>query len=442
MLKGQCSFIRFGLMPEFHYKARTQSGASETGSLEAPDRRQATQRLAAKGLNPLSLQEIKQSGAGTRSLREQIRAQLALLGTKKNESSGGGNPQKSSHPKKEKTGLTFLQRLLELHSSGLPAGDSIKILSQRLSQPELKTLAQTLWRDLSEGSTLASALTRQPNYFNSSCTYVIEAGEATGNLVPILTKVIDYLEEKQAIRQKMLASMLYPAFICTVAVGVVILFLTVLLPQIQGMLERLGSEMTWSARLLIGGADLLIHFGPFLLAILAVLVLALRQWRQTETGRARTDAWLLRIPLLGKIALHGDLFQLGNLVSTLLQSGINTTETLRLTERTVQNRALRERFRTARQQVNEGLSIALAFRRNAIMPDLALDVLAVGENTGNLAQSMTEITKGFRVELTKRLERLTTMVSTGALVAAFLLVTLIAIGIVTSVFEVSKSLSI
>jgi type II secretory pathway component PulF len=208
------------------------------------------------------------------------------------------------------------------------------------------------------------------------------------------------------------------------------------------MLERLGSEMTWSAILLIGGADLLVNLGPFFLAGLAVAALALRQWRQTTRGRSRTDAWLLRVPLLGKIALYGDLFQLGNLVSTLLQSGINTTETLQLTERTVNNTALRERFRTARQQVNEGLSIAQAFRRNALMPDLALDVLAVGENTGNLAQSMTEVTKGFRQELTQRLERLTTLVSTGALVAAFLLVALIAIGIVTSVFQVSQSLSI
>ncbi|MGB0289788.1 MAG: type II secretion system F family protein [Opitutales bacterium] len=429
-------------MPTFQYRARTRTGASEDGQLEAPDRRQAAQRLTVKGLHPLSIQLVQEQNSKTGKLWEQVREKLAALSPQKNKSSGDGSPRPGGSSKKEKTGLTFLQRLLELHSSGLPAGDSVKILSQRLNQPELKTLAQKLWRDLSEGSTLASALARQPHYFNSSSTYVIEAGEATGNLVPILTKVIDYLEEKQAIRRKMLASMLYPAFICTVAVGVVILFLTVLLPQIQGMLERLGSEMTWSAKLLIGGADLLVQFGPFALLGLAITALALGQWRQTETGRARTDAWLLRVPLLGSIALHGDLFQLGNLVSTLLQSGINTTETLQLTERTVNNRALRARFHIARQQVNEGLSIAQAFRRNALMPDLALDVLAVGENTGNLAQSMTEVTKGFRQELTQRLERLTTLVSTGALVAAFLLVALIAIGIVTSVFQVSQSLSI
>ncbi|CAI8353462.1 MAG: Putative type II secretion system protein F [Opitutia bacterium UBA7350] len=429
-------------MPTFHYRARNQTGVMKNGQLEAPDRRQAAQRLNAKGLHPLSLKIVTEENQSAMAPSQRIKTLLKALNPQKNKPADRKDILQKSSAKKEKVGLIFLQRLLELHSSGLPAGDSVKILNQRLSQPELKTLAQSLWRDLSEGSTLASALARQPDYFNSSSTHVIEAGEATGNLVPILSKVIDYLEEKQAIRQKMIASMLYPAFICTVAIGVVILFLTVLLPQIQDMLERLGSEMTWSARLLINGADLLVHYGPFVLTILVLASLALRQWRQTDTGRKRTDDWLLRLPLLGKITLYGNLFQMGNLVGTLLQSGINTTETLRLTERTINNRALRENFHTARQQVNEGLSIAHAFRRNSIMPDLALDVLAVGENTGNLAQSMSEVTKGFRQELTQRLERLTTLISTGALIAAFLLVALIAIGIVTSVFQVSQSLSI
>jgi type II secretory pathway component PulF len=235
--------------------------------------------------------------------------------------------------------------------------------------------------------------------------------------------------------------MAYPGFICTVAIGVVILFLTVLLPQIESILARLGSEMTWSARLLIDGSELLVRYGPFGLLALAALALGLRQWRQGAAGRKATDNWFLRLPLIGAILRYGDLFQAGNLISTLLESGINTTETLRLTERTVSNTELRARFQTARHQVNEGLSIAQAFRRNQFMPDLALDILSVGEDTGNLGQSMHEVTKGFREELSKRLARLTQIVSSGALVCAFLLVALIAIGIVTSVFQVSQTLS-
>ena len=425
-------------MAVFNYKARDDQGRIVSGSIEAAERRLAMQRLQAQWLTPLTLKEGRSSTPSALArLSERARA---FRSPRSNKGATEANVR-SRGAKREGVGLTVLKRLMELHSSGLPVGDSIRILSQRLSDKEQRGIVQTLWRDLSEGSTLAGAMSRQPRYFPGSISYVIEAGEATGNLAPILRKVIDYLEEKEAIRKKMIASMIYPVFICTVAIGVVVLFMTVLLPQIQGMLDRLGGEMTWSARILIDGSSLIAKLGPFALIGLILVGLGFQQWRRSESGLRRSDAWLLRVPLIGKIFFYGDLFQVGNLISTLLESGINTTETLRLTERTVKNTELRERFNTARGQVNEGLSIAQAFQRNHFMPDLAVDILTVGENTGNLAHSMNEITKGFRNELTDRLTRLTALVSTGALICAFVLVALIAVGIVTSVFQVSRTLS-
>ncbi|MEM7790019.1 MAG: type II secretion system F family protein [Verrucomicrobiota bacterium] len=427
-------------MPEFQYKARTRNDSVTTGVVEANDRRQATQRLREQKLAPISLKPVAldKPKRSTALLKGKFSKKLSTrndAGDDKTIQAQGGRTSK------EGAGLNFLKRLLELHGSGLPMGDSIRILSQKLSDPEQKQLAQSIWRDLSEGGTLASAMARRPKYFSNSITYVIEAGEATGRLEPILHKVIDYMEEKQAIRKKMLSSMAYPATICTVAVLVVILFLTVLLPQIQGMLDKLGGEMSLSARILIDGSDFLIKFGPFIVAAIVLLTISYTQWRKTEKGRATTDRWLLRLPLVGKIFYYSDLFQCGNLISTLLDSGINTTEALRLTERAIRNTDLQERFRIARGQVNEGLSVAQALKRNQFFPELAVDILSVGEDTGNLGHSITELTKGFREELTMRLNRMTTLVSSGALVSAFLLVTLIAIGIVTSVFAVSKTLS-
>jgi type II secretory pathway component PulF len=425
-------------MAVFNYKARKTDGTIVSGSIEAAERRLAMQRLQAQGLSPVTL---KEGNADAPSLFAKLGDRTKALRTSGDSKDKTNTTPKQRGSKREHIGLTVLKRLMELHSSGLPIGDSIRILSQRLSDKEQRGIVQTLWRDLSEGSTLAGAMSRQPRYFPNSISYVIEAGEATGNLAPILRKVIEYLEEKEAIRKKMIASMMYPTFICTVAIAVVVLFMTVLLPQIQGMLDRLGGEMTWSARILIDGSSLIATAGPFLLIGLIIGILAFQQWRRTEKGLRRSDSWLLKMPLLGKIFLYGDLFQVGNLISTLLESGINTTETLRLTERTVKNSELRERFNIARGQVNEGLSIAQAFQRNQFMPDLAVDILTVGENTGNLGHSMNEITKGFRNELTSRLSRLTTLVSTGALICAFILVALIALGIVTSVFQVSRTLS-
>ena len=425
-------------MAVFNYKAREKDGTIVSGTIEAAERRLAMQRLQAQGLSPVTL---KEGATGAPSAFAKIGERAKALRSNRNAKGGNENSQKQRGAKRESVGLLVLKRLMELHGSGLPVGDSIRILSQRLSDKEQGAIAQTLWRDLSEGSTLAGAMSRQPRCFPSSISYVIEAGEATGNLAPVLRKVIDYLEEKQGIRKKMIASMAYPAFICTIAIAVVILFMTVLLPQIQGMLDRLGGEMTWSARILIDGSSFIAQIGPFLLLGLVIGIIGFRQWRSTESGLGRTDSWLLKLPLLGKIFYYSDLFQVGNLISTLLESGINTSETLRLTERTVKNTALRKRFNIARGQVNEGLSIAQAFQRNQFMPDLAVDILTVGENTGNLAHSMNEITKGFRNELTARLAKLTTLVSTGALICAFILVALIAMGIVTSVFQVSRSLS-
>lgn len=428
-------------MPQFDYKARKQDGTTINGRIESVDRRQAVQRLKAQKLNPITL---KESSTSKSSIFSKLGKRADSLKSPKNDLAREDSStfKGSSSPSREKTGLAFLMRLLELHASGLPIGDSIRILSQRLSNPEQKQIADRLWRDLSEGATLAKALSRQSKYFSNSINYVIEAGEATGNLSPILRKVIDFLEEKQAIRQKMIASMIYPGLICTVAIVVVIIFLTVLLPQIQDMLNRLGGEMTWSAQLLIDGSDLLIKSGPYLLISFFLGIIALNRWRKTASGKTQSDKWFLKLPLVGSIIYYSDLFQSGNLVSTLLESGINTTEVLRLTERTIKNSDLRERFHIARGQVNEGLSIAQAFNRNKFMPDLAIDILTVGENTGNLAHSVNEVTKGFRSELTKRLNLLTTLVASGALICAFLLVALIAIGIVTSVFQVSQTLSV
>ena len=425
-------------MAVFNYKARQADGTITSGSIEAAERRLAMQRLQAQGLSPMALKEGSTSAPSIFAKLGERSKSLRNTGSSTDQSN---IPVKQRGSKREHIGLTVLKRLMELHSSGLPIGDSIRILSQRLSDKEQRGIVQTLWRDLSEGSTLAGAMSRQPRYFPNSIGYVIEAGEATGNLAPILRKVIDYLEEKEAIRKKMIASMMYPTFICTVAIAVVVLFMTVLLPQIQGMLDRLGGEMTWSARILIDGSSLIAKAGPFILIAGIVGALTFQQWRRSEKGLRRSDSWLLKLPLLGKIFLYGDLFQVGNLITTLLESGINTTETLRLTERTVKNSELKERFNTARGQVNEGLSIAQAFQRNRFMPELAVDILTVGENTGNLAHSMNEITRSFRNELTARLSKLTTLVSTGALICAFILVALIALGIVTSVFQVSRTLS-
>tara|TARA_A100001015_G_scaffold319377_1_gene442072 strand:+ start:189 stop:1466 length:1278 start_codon:yes stop_codon:yes gene_type:complete len=425
-------------MPQFEFKARDRSGQLVAGQVEASERRFAIQQLQAKALTPVTLKQVD-AGSSRKMLSDMVGKLKAALGNSRAATEQSG-PAGGKTAKREKIGLAVLKRLIELHGSGLPAGDSIRILSQRLSEKEQKELATRLWRDLSEGATLAGAMARQALYFSSSVCYVVEAGEATGNLAPILRRVIEYLEEKQAIRQKMLASMSYPAFICLVAGAVMILFVTVLLPMIEKMTSRLGGDIPLIAKIIIESADLLAKFGPFILAALVVGFVGLLQWRRSEKGRRITDGWLFKLPLFGGIAYYAELFQMSSLIGTLLGSGINTTESLLLTERTINNLDLRARFHLARSQVNEGLSIAQAFSKNKIMPALSLDILSVGENTGNLANSIEEATKSFRENLSLLTSRMITMITSVALGSAFLFVGMVAVAMVVSVLGISQSL--
>jgi len=338
--------------------------------------------------------------------------------------------------------LEFLKRLLVLLSSGMSLGDAVSLLSRRLTDPQLRDLCESMWRKLSEGQTLAAAMRAEGGLFSPSTVHLVEAGEASGNLVAILSRVVAYLEEAREVRKRLLGNLSYPAFVLSTAVVVVIILLTFLLPRIQEMLNQLGGELPLITKLLIGGSEATVAYGPFVLAGLAAATLGLRQWRRTAAGQRKTDYWLLRLPLIGRIYLYANIYGTTHLMATLLASGVNTTETLRLVERTISNLILRGKFALARKQIQEGVSMASAIQRVRYMPDIAMDILTVGENTGNIVTSLNDINRIYREELTKSLNILTTATVALALGGSIVLVAIIAISVVFSVLSVGQSVQL
>ena len=418
-------------MAVFKYLAIDAKGKTLSGSVDASSEREARKKIRSQKLTL-----IKFTSGGGKGKKE------SKSGKFKDKSlSLKTRSIRKGSSKGEKIGLEFLKRLNELHGSGMPVADSVKLLNSRLSDPYQKEIAGTLWRELTEGRTLSKAMRFLPQYFSESSTFVIEAGEATGNLSPILAKIISHLEEKREIRSKVVGSMTYPVFVGFVAIGVVIFFLFFLLPQIQEMLDSLGGELNLMAKILINGSNLLLTLGPFILLGLLVGLGSILQWNKTEKGGMALDKNLLKLPLFGRILYLSELFQLSSLLSTLIWSGIGLTENLRLCEKTIKNRFLRNHFRSARALVNEGKSLPESLRKFKLMPLMQLDVIEVGEKTGNLGNSMEDASRTFRNELTKKIQIMTTLVSGGALGFAFSLVALVAISIVTSIFQVSKSIS-
>ena len=292
---------------------------------------------------------------------------------------------------------------------------------------------------LGEGHSLSRALEEYPAVFDSQTTNLIAAGEATGNLKDVLLRLIQHFTEKKELRQKLTTALAYPAFICVVAIGVILFFIFFLLPRLQTLLSSLGGKLPFSTQILVGLSNFLISYG-ILVVIACVLgfVFAWR-WRRSEVGREVSDRWLLQTPLLGRYLTNDTVHNFSQTLAVLLENGVTTSEALRMTERTITHRTLRRAFHEATDRVLEGESLSVSLNKTGCFPDLVLDRLAVGESTGSLAPSLRDIARTYRDLLTRQLQTFTTMASTGVLLFAFSFVAFIAYAIVSAVFQVSAS---
>ena len=418
-------------MPNFAYRALDAGGRTRNGTLEAADRQGVARRLAAQGLRPT---KIEAAAGGKPATRREESAEVDLF-----KAEAKAKPRWRSNPKA--ASLAFLKRLHVLLTAGMAIGDAVRLLSQRLSDPAIVKICEGVWKQLSEGHTLSRAMRDVPGSpFSPSTVHLVEAGEASGTLVPVLERIIQAQEEANAVRKELINNLSYPGFVISVAFGAVILIVTFLMPRIERILGQLGGEMPWVTKMLLDGTDFATRFGPFILLGLGIAALAIWQWRQSEGGRYQTDLTLLRLPALGRVSLYASIFSTTNLMATLLNSGVNTTETLRLVEKTINNRVLQEKFAAARRQISEGVSMATAIGRVHYMPPLAMDILTVGENTGNLVTSLLDINRIYRDELSATLKFLTTAVVAIALGGAIVLVLTIAVSVILGVLSVSQSI--
>lgn len=415
-------------MPRFTYTARNRAGQNVSDTLEAPSRRDALRLLAARGLQVISATEVA-AGKSAKSAKSSAAAPAAVLAKPSSRASTLNRNQR----------LPFLEALHDLITSGMSAGEAVRLLSTRIKEPALRTLCTALWERLSEGAPLSRAMSDFPAVFDPATINLIQAGEATGSLNDTLTRLISHLNEQRELRRQLVAALAYPVFMVFVAIGVSLFFLFFLLPRLQTLLASLGSELPLSTRLLVGTSQFALHYGPFVAIGLVLGSVAFWRWRQTEVGRATTDAWLLRLPLIGPFVVSQSVLAFSQTLSVLLANGITAADALRMTERQISNRVHRRAFDEATDRVLEGESLSLALTRTNCFPDLVLDRLSVGENTGNVVPSLQDIARSYQKIVTNKLNVFTKVIASGVLLLVFVLVCFIAVAIVSAVFSVSTS---
>jgi general secretion pathway protein F len=415
-------------MPSFAYTARDRAGNASSSTIEAPSRRDALRVLAGRGIQVTELTEAAATARPGAPAKGRAERQNAPAGAKAKAAEFG-----------RKQRLAFLEALHDLISSGLSAGEAVRLLSVRIKEPRLAALCNGLWERISEGAPLSRAMSDFPAVFDTGTVNLIHAGEATGSLGETLSRLITHLGEQRELRRQIVAALAYPIFMVLVAFGVILFFLFFLLPRLEVLLASLGGTLPLSTQILIGVSNFALHYGIFVGIIGALAALSAWRWYSTEAGRAATDAWLLKLPLIGPFLVARTVMAFSQTLHVLLENGITAAEALRMTEKQIDNRVHQKAFNEAIARVLEGESLSLSLSRTGCFPDLVLDRLSVGENTGNVVPSLKAISGTYRKIISDQLKIFTNVIASGVLMGVFIFVGFIAFAIVTAVFAVSQS---
>ena len=423
-------------MPRFAFSARDPQGTAKRGDIDASSRKEAVRMLSSRNLQVVSVSETAQEAPRVQGekKRSPARKDPARPGLLETGLSGGG----STTPRRQER-LSFLESLHDLTSSGLSAGEAVRLLSNRIKEPRLRELCAGLWERLSEGSPLSRAMSDFPRVFDEGTVNLIQAGEATGSLNDTLARLIAHLTEQKELQRRLLTALAYPVFMVFVAGGVILFFLFFLLPRLQTLLDSLGGTMPVSTRILIALSTFTLHYGIFVVGAAVLGLVIFWRWRGTEAGRATTDAWLLNLPLVGPFVVAQTVLSFSQTLHVLLENGITASEALRMTERQISNRVHRAAFKEATARVLEGESLSVAVTRTGCFPDLVLDRLSVGENTGNIVPSLRDIARAYQKIISNKLGMFTGVIASVVLLCVFLFVGFIAFAIVSAVFQVSAS---
>lgn len=351
-------------MGAFEYQALDDAGKQRRGVLEGDTARQVRQKLREQGWIPLDVAEIAR--------QEPSRRRLLTLG-------GGASAQEVA---------LITRQLATLVGSGLPLEESLQAVAQQLEKPRLRRMMTAVRAKVMEGHTLADGMAGFPRVFSEMYRATVAAGEQTGHLELVLERLADYTESRQHMRQKVQLALFYPIGLMIVAVSVVTLLLTYVVPKVVEVFSDVGQELPGLTKAMIALSNFLQHYGVWLLLAIGGLVLAFTAAMRRSGFRRRVHALLLRLPLIGKLNRGINAGRFARTFAILAGSGVPILEALRISAQVISNLPMRDAVEEAASRVREGTGISRALERSKQFPPMLLHLISSGELSGRLEQML------------------------------------------------------
>lgn len=351
----------------------------------------------------------------------------------------GGSRQKTSMKRVEV--LLFVSELADLLDAGMTLGQALQALSnQGEDDSAQKYVCQDLCDRIVRGESFSDACAHHPKTFPPLFSNMIRAGEASGAMVEVLRRLGDHYERDDNMRGKIKSALSYPVIVLCFGVVAVIGALVWIIPQFQKVFDSMGATLPLPTKILIGMSDGLIQYGWLMAIGIAVFAFWFRRWKTTPGGIRRIDAWKLKAPLVRGIVAAGAYSSLAYTLKTLLSNGVNVLQALKICEETCGNAVIGDALATARKRVTDGTTISGPLAASGVFPRMMTDMLAVGEQAGDMVSSLEHVGKRYQKDMDRNIASFTNALEPILIVAIAGVVGFVAIAILMAVFKVSSSI--
>lgn len=425
-------------MPQFSYKARRRSGEVVQGVLDVADRPTALAQLERLGLFPVAVQ----SSAAPADARKSGKNALAAP-----EEKAGWLPptlrrlvQRKRKPKLQELG-TFTQQLANLLKSGMPLTVALNSMTHLETKGIPSEVSRQLRQDVMEGKSLSDSMARQPRVFSELFVNMVRAGEQSGALVDVLRRLGAHFERFAEVQSKFVSALIYPAIVALVGIGVIIFFMAVMLPKFLTIFEGMDSRLPASTQMVISVSNFFSQYWWFLILLGIASWVILARYRATVAGRRTLDRWKLHAPVLGKVVRLNLFGQFCRTLSTLLSNGVPVLTALKISESIIPNVVLKEAIAKTREEVTDGKTIAQPLARSKVFPQLMIDLIRIGEDTGDVPGALENLAGTYENELSIQLRMLTNLIEPIMIITMAVGVGFLLFSVVSAMFSITQNLN-
>ena len=338
--------------------------------------------------------------------------------------------------------LLFTSELADLIEAGMTLGQALQALA---NQGEENSAQRYVGRDLCDrivrGEAFSDACAHHPKTFEPLYSNMIRAGEASGAMVEVLRRLVDHYERFDNMRGKIKSALSYPIVVICVGIAAVIGALVWIIPKFQKVFDSMGAALPLPTQILMDLSYFTVNYGWTLLIAAVVFFLWFRKWKKTPSGMAKIDGWKLKAPLIKGIVAAGAYSSLAYTLKTLLSNGVNVLHALKICEETCGNAVIAEALATARKRVTDGTSISGPLASSGVFPRMMTDMLAVGEQAGDMASSLEHIGKRYQKDMDRNITTFTNALEPILICVIAVVVGFVAVAILMAVFKVSTSIS-